>query len=52
MTAALSVGVGYPPVSGRTADLGTIATGTAVSVLAACAAIVQPRAGRALDQGG
>ncbi|MFC3983493.1 MFS transporter [Streptosporangium jomthongense] len=50
-TAALSVGVGFLPVSGRAADLGTVATGAAVSVLAACAAIVQPRTGRALDEG-
>ncbi|WP_248845102.1 MFS transporter [Streptomyces griseorubiginosus] len=50
-TAALSVGVGFLPVSGRAAGLGTVATGAAVSVLAACAAVVQPRAGRALDQG-
>ncbi|GAA0952601.1 MFS transporter [Actinocorallia libanotica] len=50
-TAALSVGVGFLPVSGRAAGLGTIATGAAVSVLAACAAVVQPRAGRALDEG-
>ncbi|GAB1640045.1 hypothetical protein KRMM14A1259_04680 [Krasilnikovia sp. MM14-A1259] len=50
-TAALSVGVGFLPVSGRAAGLGTIATGAAVSVLAACAALVQPRAGRALDDG-
>nr|WP_240361352.1 MULTISPECIES: MFS transporter [unclassified Streptomyces] len=50
-TAALSVGVGFLPVSGRAAGLGTVATGVAVSVLAACAAIVQPRAGRALDGG-
>ncbi|MFF7603212.1 MFS transporter [Streptomyces mirabilis] len=50
-TAALSVGVGFLPVSGRAAGLGTVATGAAVSVLAACAAIVQPRAGRALDGG-
>ena len=50
-TAALSVGVGFLPVSGRTAGLGTVATGAAVSVLAACAAVVQPRAGRALDEG-
>ncbi|MFF0575645.1 MFS transporter [Streptosporangium saharense] len=50
-TAALSVGVGFLPVSGRAADLGAVATGAAVSVLAACAAIVQPRAGRALDEG-
>ncbi|MEU0412019.1 MFS transporter [Streptomyces griseorubiginosus] len=50
-TAALSVGVGFLPVSGRAAGLGTVATGAAVSVLAACAALVQPRAGRALDEG-
>ncbi|WP_427168580.1 MFS transporter [Streptomyces sp. C1-1] len=50
-TAALSVGVGFLPVSGRVARLGTVATGAAVSVLAACAAVVQPRAGRALDAG-
>ncbi|MFE4678773.1 MFS transporter [Streptomyces sp. NPDC056721] len=48
-TAALSVG--FLPVSGATAGLGTVATGAAVSVLAACAAIVQPQAGRALDAG-
>lgn len=50
-TAALSVGVGFLPVSGAAAGLGTVATGAAVSVLAACAAIVQPRTGRALDAG-
>ncbi|MFI6488590.1 MFS transporter [Streptomyces sp. NPDC050564] len=50
-TAALSVGVGFLPVSGAGAGLGTVATGAAVSVLAACAALVQPRAGRALDAG-
>jgi len=50
-TAALSVGVGFLPVSGRAAGFGTVATGAAVSVLAACAAVVQPRAGRALDAG-
>lgn len=50
-TAALSVGVGFLPVSGAAAGLGTVATGAAVSVLAACAALVQPRAGRALDAG-
>ncbi|WP_370882617.1 MFS transporter [Kineosporia succinea] len=50
-TAALSVGVGFLPVSGAAAGLGTIATGAAVSVLAAAAAFVQPRTGRALDQG-
>ncbi|AEV85400.1 MFS transporter [Actinoplanes sp. SE50] len=50
-TAALSVGVGFLPVTGRAAGLSPIATGAAVSVLALCAALVQPRAGRALDDG-
>ncbi|MCK2216925.1 MFS transporter [Actinomadura sp. ATCC 31491] len=50
-TAALSAGVGFLPVSGAAAGLGTVATGAAVSVLAACAAVVQPFAGRALDAG-
>lgn len=50
-TAALSVGVGFLPVTGAAAGLGTVATGAAVSVLAACATLVQPRAGRALDAG-
>ncbi|PWI14375.1 MFS transporter [Streptomyces sp. Act143] len=50
-TAALSVGVGFLPVSGAVAGLGTVATGAAVSVLAAGAAVAQPRAGRALDTG-
>ncbi|MEU5882662.1 MFS transporter [Spirillospora sp. NPDC047279] len=50
-TAALSVGVGFLPVSGAVAGLGPPATGAAVSVLALCAAVVQPRTGRALDAG-
>jgi MFS family permease len=50
-TAALSVGVGFLPVTGAAAGLGPVATGAAVSVLAATAALVQPRAGRALDAG-
>ncbi|MEU5594982.1 MFS transporter [Streptomyces sp. NPDC020298] len=50
-TAALSAGVGFLPVAGRTAGLGTVATGAVVSVLAGCSAVVQPRAGRALDDG-
>lgn len=50
-TAALSVGVGFLPVTGRAAGLGTMATGAAVSVLAACAMLVQPWTGRALDAG-
>ncbi|GAA2211689.1 hypothetical protein GCM10009850_071490 [Nonomuraea monospora] len=50
-TAALSVGVGFLPVSGAATGLGTVATGAAVSVLAATAAFVQPWTGRALDAG-
>ncbi|PZH17446.1 MFS transporter [Streptomyces sp. NTH33] len=50
-TAALSVGVGFLPVSGAAAGLGAIATGAAVSALAATTAFVQPYAGRALDNG-
>ncbi|MCX3059522.1 MFS transporter [Streptomyces beihaiensis] len=50
-TAALSAGVGFLPVSGARAGYGTLATGAAVSVLALTAALVQPRAGRALDSG-
>ena len=50
-TAALSVGVGFLPVSGAAAGMGTIATGAAVSVLALTAALVQPRAGEAVDAG-
>ncbi|HEY0617145.1 MAG TPA: MFS transporter [Kribbella sp.] len=50
-TAALSVGVGFLPVTGAAAGLGTVATGAAVSVLAATSAFVQPRAGRAVDAG-
>jgi DHA1 family tetracycline resistance protein-like MFS transporter len=50
-TAALSVGVGYLPVRGAAAGLGPLATGAAVSLLAASAALIQPRAGRAYDTG-
>ncbi|WP_406447028.1 MFS transporter [Streptomyces sp. NBC_01613] len=50
-TAGLSVGVGFLPVSGAAAGYGPLATGAAVSLLAASAALVQPRAGRALDAG-
>lgn len=49
--AALSVGVGFLPVTGAAAGLGAVATGAAVSVLAATGALVQPKAGRALDEG-
>lgn len=48
-TAALSAGVGFLPVAGARAHLGPVTTGAVVSVLAACAALVQPAAGRALD---
>jgi MFS transporter, DHA1 family, tetracycline resistance protein len=50
-TAALSVGVGFLPVRGTAAGLGPLATGAAVSLLAASAALIQPRAGRAYDTG-
>jgi MFS family permease len=50
-TAALSVGVGFLPVRGAAIGLGPLATGAAVSLLAASAALIQPRAGRAYDSG-
>lgn len=50
-TAALSVGVGFLPVHGRTAGLSPVATGAAVSLLACCTALAQPWAGRAHDRG-
>jgi MFS family permease len=50
-TAALSVGVGFLPVRGAATGLGPLATGAAVSLLAASAALIQPRAGRAYDSG-
>ena len=50
-TAALSAGVGFLPLSGAAAGLTPLATGAAVSVLAACAAFTQPWAGRRLDGG-
>jgi MFS family permease len=43
--------VGFLPVAGAAAPLGPIATGAAASLLAASAALVQPRAGAALDHG-
>ena len=51
-TAAPSTGVGFLPVLGHQAGLGHLATGAAVSLLAAAAALIQPRAGRAHDTGG
>jgi MFS transporter, DHA1 family, tetracycline resistance protein len=50
-TAALSVGVGFLPVAGAARGLGPLATGAIVSLLAATAALIQPRAGRARDRG-
>lgn len=50
-TAALSVGVGFLPVAGAARGLGPLTTGAIVSLLAATAALIQPRAGRARDRG-
>jgi MFS family permease len=50
-TAALAAGVGFLPVRGAAAGLGPLATGGAVSLLAATTALVQPLAGRARDAG-
>jgi DHA1 family tetracycline resistance protein-like MFS transporter len=50
-TAALASGVGFLPVLGAGAGLGPVATGAAVSVLAATAAVSQPWIGRARDTG-
>jgi len=51
-TAVLSVGVGFLPVAGAGRGLGPPVTGAIVSLLAASCALIQPRAGRARDQGG
>jgi DHA1 family tetracycline resistance protein-like MFS transporter len=48
-TAALACGVGFLPVVGSGAGLGPVATGAAVSVLAATGALSQPIIGRARD---
>lgn len=50
-TAALGAAVGFLPVVGARHNLGPLVTGAAVSVLAAFAALAQPGAGRALDEG-
>jgi MFS family permease len=50
-TAALASGVGFLPVLGHQAGLGPVATGAAVSLLAATAALSQPWIGRARDAG-
>jgi MFS family permease len=50
-TAALAVGVGFLPLAGTHAGLSPVVTGALVSLLGACAIIVQPWAGRARDRG-
>jgi MFS family permease len=50
-TAALSAGVGFLPVLAGQHHLGPIAAGALVSVLAAAAAVLQPVAGRRIDDG-
>ena len=50
-TGALSVGVGFLPVIGADRGLTPLITGAIVSLLALAAALVQPRAGRARDDG-
>ncbi|BBX31489.1 major facilitator superfamily protein [Mycolicibacterium mageritense DSM 44476 = CIP 104973] len=48
-TAALSVGVGFLPILASEAGTNAFVSGAIVSALAACAALAQPWAGRALD---
>jgi MFS transporter, DHA1 family, tetracycline resistance protein len=50
-TAALSAGVGFLPVLAGQHHLGPIAAGALVSLLAATAAVLQPIAGRRIDDG-
>jgi MFS family permease len=50
-TAALSAGVGFLPVLAGQHHLGPIAAGALVSLLAAAAAVLQPVAGRRIDDG-
>jgi len=50
-TAALSAGVGFLPVLAGQHRLGPIAAGALVSLLAAAAAVLQPLAGRRIDDG-
>jgi MFS transporter, DHA1 family, tetracycline resistance protein len=50
-TAALSAGVGFLPVLAGQHHLGPIAAGAVVSLLAAAAAVLQPFAGRRIDDG-
>jgi MFS family permease len=50
-TAALAVGVGFLPILGAATGLAPLVTGAAVSLLAACGAVVQPWTGRVRDAG-
>jgi len=50
-TAALSAGVGFLPVLAGQHRLGPVAAGALVSLLAAAAAVLQPYAGRRIDDG-
>jgi MFS family permease len=50
-TAALSAGVGFLPVLAAQHHFGPIAAGALVSLLAAAAAVLQPFAGRRIDDG-
>ena len=50
-TAALAAGVGFLPVAGAAHGLSPLATGAAVSLLAAASALIQPWVGRARDRG-
>ncbi|MFL6145053.1 MAG: MFS transporter [Labedaea sp.] len=49
--AAITVGIGFLPVTGAAAGLTPVATGAAVSLLALCSTLVQPWAGRLRDTG-
>jgi hypothetical protein len=51
VTAALAVGVGFLPILGAASGLTPLAAGAAVSLLAACGALIQPWTGRARDAG-
>lgn len=51
VTGALSAGVGFLPVVGQHAGMSALATGAAVSAMAAAVTLIQPWTGRALDDG-
>lgn len=50
-TGALSAAVGFLPVVGHNLHMGPLVTGAVVSLLAVTAALIQPRVGRAHDNG-